>query len=419
MPNEPFNLMSLQEAMDLLGVSRATIDRWRKDKRLPYLKIGKEVWIDRIQLELWVRGGMRNPVPAEKEKVAAGSAGFPLPSKEASSFQTEIETEITVGYQSGAALLWSALIVKSRGWFEQELRLAEPSRRYRVSWKHADSGMELVEELIAGRVQIASVGDYPIAASMELGRLLPRFQPAMLAFDGKCAGGTGISLVARKEEGIRYGDQLTSSSAISTVIRSSASRRLQAVLDRGRKEAVQVLGSRRMADCLAALLEGRVGAAMLWEPYLTWAQTLGAGMTVAADDCGGDYLTGIMADEAWARTHESVTVSYLKAHIRAHELIRRDPLAAASIIRDASGIPLEVILPVLASIRWDASVYSRDLLTLSRLGEDDSGLKLRSSSLSAGPAFQASYLQEAAAALKLPSLPDMAIPHDWTDDRLY
>ncbi|ASS68389.1 MULTISPECIES: helix-turn-helix domain-containing protein [unclassified Paenibacillus] len=414
MPNEPFNLMSLQEAMDLLGVSRATIDRWRKDKRLPYLKIGKDVWIDRIQLEQWARGGLRNAAAAEKE-AAAGPAVVPPPSPEAPSD----EAEITVGYQSGAALLWSALIVKSRGWFEQELQQAEPRRRYRVSWKHADSGMELVEELIAGRVQIASVGDYPIAASLELGRLLPRFQPAMLAFDGKCAGGAGIALVARKEEGIRYGDQLASSAAVSTVIRSSASRRLQAVLDRGRKEAMPMLGSRRMADCLAALLEGRVGAAMLWEPYLTWAQTLGAGMTVAADDCGGDYLTGIMADEAWARAHESVTVSYLKAHIRAHELIRRDSLAAASIIRDASGIPLEVILPVLGTIRWDASVYSRDLLTLSRLGEDDSGPRLRSSSLSAGPAFQASYLQEAAAALKLPSLPDMAIPHDWTDDRFY
>ena len=37
-----FNFISLQEAIDLLGVSRSTFDRWRKLKQLPFVKIGKE-----------------------------------------------------------------------------------------------------------------------------------------------------------------------------------------------------------------------------------------------------------------------------------------------------------------------------------------------------------------------------------------
>ncbi|QJC50807.1 helix-turn-helix domain-containing protein [Paenibacillus albicereus] len=443
---QAFNLIRLQEAMQLLGVSRATIDRWRKERQLPVVKLGKEVWVDRSQLEQWVRvrGGLPRPdgsglagsEPLHAADRASGPARSKLPPAAAAStlssaYEGAARTErsITVGYQSGAALLWSALIVKRRGWFEEELALLEPHARWRVRWRHADSGMELVEELIAGRVQIASVGDYPIAASRELGRLLPRFRPQMLAFDGKSEGGSGISLVVRAGSGIRREEQL-GSSFISTVGRSSASRRLQEVLRRGRLDGMPVLHHGRMADCLGGLLEGRNEAAMLWEPYLTWVRRIGAGVPLEGESGGSDYLTGIMADAGWAEAHESAAVAYLKAHLRAHALMRLDPGAAAMLIGEESGFPLEVVASVLGSIRWDASVSSRDLATLDRLepaarpagaSAADAGEAFRSAAREAAspPAFRPAYLQEAVRALRLPSLPDIPLPHEWAEDGIY
>ncbi|QGG54864.1 helix-turn-helix domain-containing protein [Paenibacillus sp. B01] len=458
LPMQAFNLIPLQEAMQLLGVSRATIDRWRKERQLPVVKLGKEVWVDRSQLEQWVRarGGLAGTdagrfAGAEPPPDAGRFAGaVPSPAADGASsplraelppaagafpsfagFAAAARTErfITVGYQSGAALLWSALVVKRLGWFEEELALLEPHARWRVSWRHADSGMELVEELIAGRVQIASVGDYPIAASRELGRLLPRFRPQMLAFDGKSEGGSGISLVVRAGSGMRREEQL-GSSLISTVGRSSASRRLQEVLRRGRLDGTPVLHHGRMADCLGGLLDGRTEAAMLWEPYLTWVRRIGAGVALEGESGGGDYLTGIMADAGWAEAQQSAAVAYLKAHLRAHALMRRDPGAAAVLIGEESGFPLEVVASVLGSIRWDASVSSRDLATLDRLepaaraaGADtpDRGEALRRAMQEAAspPAFRPSYLQEAVRALRLPSLPDIPLPQEWAEDGIY
>ena len=57
------HLLSLQEAMDLLGVSRATIDRWRRDKQLPHIKIGKEILVDKHKLDTWIQMHSRaNPI---------------------------------------------------------------------------------------------------------------------------------------------------------------------------------------------------------------------------------------------------------------------------------------------------------------------------------------------------------------------
>lgn len=51
MSMQQFNFISLQETLDLLGISRSTFDRWRKQKQLPYRKIGKEIWVDKQELE--------------------------------------------------------------------------------------------------------------------------------------------------------------------------------------------------------------------------------------------------------------------------------------------------------------------------------------------------------------------------------
>ncbi|MBP1962481.1 helix-turn-helix domain-containing protein [Paenibacillus aceris] len=168
-----FNLISLHEAIDLLGVSRSTFDRWRKLKQLPYVKIGKEILIDKEELEKWVRhhaSGTNNPV------IAAGAASIRTPQE---------QLAIKVGYQSGTAHMWTSLLMKELGWFEEELALAKPGRTVRVDWFDAANGTVLLQGLIGGSIQIASLGDFSIVLSQSLRRMLPSFRPVLLAFDGK------------------------------------------------------------------------------------------------------------------------------------------------------------------------------------------------------------------------------------------
>lgn len=395
------DLLSLQEAMDWLGVSRATIDRWRRQKQLPYIKIGKEVLVDKAKLEAWVRLHESEARDEEAEERARGQAD---------------PNVVAVGYQSGAALLWSTLVVKQLGLFEAELAAIRPRAATRVRWLNAPNGMELVEELIAGNVHIASVGDYPIIASHALSRMLPRFDPMLIAFAGKTQGGGGIALVAPPGQA-RLRMEALAERKVSTVANSSASYRLREWMKSTGLE-VDPVHYRRMGDCLNGLVDGRVGATMLWEPYLTWARTLGAGVPIEGEEAGEDYLTGLLADGRWAAGNEDAVIAYLKAHLKAHAFIRAEPERAARIVRDGSGFPLDVVSGVLPRIRWDASIYRRDLLTLNRVGEGQPELP-RTAAAFGGAEGASRFLQEAAASLKLPALPDAARFGEWSSDAIY
>ncbi|WP_127585214.1 helix-turn-helix domain-containing protein [Paenibacillus koleovorans] len=402
MANEQLGLLRLQEAMDLLGVSRATIDRWRKDKQLPHIKIGKEIWIDKDKLQAWVRlharesgVGVSNPMQDSKKRV------------------------VTVGYQSGAALLWSTLIIKQRGIFEDELERLSPSTAYRVNWLHAPNGMELVEKLIGGHVHIASVGDYPLIAGRALSLLLPRFQPMFLAFDGKARNGGGLSLVVPARKAVHRPEEL-SGAVISTVGNSSASYRLREWMN-AYGLATDPIVHRTMRDCLNGILEAKVGASFMWEPYPSLARSLGAGVSLPYEGIGGDYLTGLMADGHWARDNEEVVIAYLKAHLRAHKFMRQEPAKSAAIISEASGVPIAVAAGVISGIRWDASLYSKDLQTLHRLsdGQADWLPTAKITENRAGFELGNPYLQYAAQALRLPKLPDAPLPGDWSQESIY
>jgi NitT/TauT family transport system substrate-binding protein len=287
-----------------------------------------------------------------------------------------------------------------------------------VNWVNAPNGIELVEELIAGRVHIASVGDYPIMISQALSQILPKFKSLLLAFDGKTRNGGGISLVVPSGSSVQSLSDLASTT-ISTVANSSASLRLKGVmtsLGMGNQE----IAFRQMGECLNGIVDRSVGASVMWEPYLSWAQSLGAGVTLFDEGMGDDYLTGLLADDRWAEQNEAVVIAYLKAHLRAHEFIRSQPATAAALISQASGFPVQLVTRIIASIRWDACLYSRDLRTLSSITPDNY-VHPASSGQSRLPSIAANkpYLQYAVEALRLPILPDSLLPGDWSAETVY
>lgn len=403
MPNRQFDLLTLQQAMDILGVSRATIDRWRKDKQLPHVKIGKEIFVEEKKLHSWM------------QTFSQGRAEMPAKEAEAPSSSPRL---VTIGYQSGAALLWSPLIIRKLGLFEEQLQRLCPGENVRIEWVHAPNGIELVEELIAGRVRIASVGDFPIMMSMALSRVLTKFKPVLLAFDGKTPVGEGISLVVPSSRSSR---KPLSAASIATVGHSSASFRLDEWTNALDLRTPPII-HRGMSDCLDGIVGGSLDASVLWEPYLSWAKMAGAGVTVSGEGTGNDYLTGLLADDRWAQDNEAVTVAYLAAHLQAHQFIRNSPDMAARLIHGATGYPVEVVAKAISKIRWDASLYNRDLQTLESLDKEDP-VRFPGSQPKAGVTrhlpIRKPYLHYAIDALKLPALPDAPLPGDWSEQPIY
>ncbi|WP_019637866.1 helix-turn-helix domain-containing protein [Paenibacillus fonticola] len=398
MTQSGLRLITLQEAMNLFGVSRATIDRWRQTKGLPYIKIGKEVFIDSVQLQGWVRGFTYEQSQPEPEKKENGPV------------------RVGVGYQSGTAHMWSALLIKEAGFFEEELSRLFPGRHAEVDWYNGSSGIELVEGLIMGRIQIASLGDYPIQIAHKLSEMLPSFQSVLLAFDGKTSNGKGISIVVPPGCLIQRFEDLEERE-IFTVPHSSASSRLERLLTAaGHKAAGRQIVAKPMRESMERMMSCKAGACAMWEPYPSLLQDAGAGKILFEEGIGEDYLTGVVANKAWAAAHPAMTTAYLKAHLRAHQLIRAHVDKAVTLIHRSTGVPERTAAKVLQRVRWDAAIYERDLHTLHKLDAPDADPKDRETS----PFHvETAYLQAAVKHVRLPAVPDAPIRGEWSSAAVY
>jgi NitT/TauT family transport system substrate-binding protein len=62
-----------------------------------------------------------------------------------------------------------------------------------------------------------------------------------------------------------------------------------------------------------------------------------------------------------------VTISYLKAHLRTRQLIRNKPEKADQILSICTNIPFDVVFQIISKVRWDSTIYNRDLETLKKL----------------------------------------------------
>lgn len=420
---QQFNLLTLHEAMDLLGISRSTFDRWRRHKQLPFRKIGKEVWVDKTELELWIhrhatilhnaamlQESVKNMPGRHQEtgayedshKRGSGMAASPL--------------HVSVGYQSRSAQIWTSLIMKELGWFEEELSHTMPGKAVEVQWTDAPNGPELVQGMIGGHIHIASLGDYPIALCSSLGQVLPSFRPVLLACDGKTQGGQGIGLVIRNDIKLKTSSHIESLS-ISAVAQSSSGGRMAKILRSFGIEDSQVL-HRELDESLAGMMRQELSGSVLNEPYISIAKHHRLGRVLVQDEPGDDFLTGVVVDEAWASRHSAAIVAYLKAHLRVHQFVRSFPIRAASIISRRQGIPAEVTASIIASVRWDSALYEMELASLNRLNQEQA----RSNGwLTAGRGieYRFEYLYEAMEALRLP-VPESALPNeDWAARGLY
>ncbi|KRE75721.1 helix-turn-helix domain-containing protein [Paenibacillus sp. Soil750] len=405
MSMQRFNLIPLQEAIDLLGVSRSTFDRWRKLKQLPFVKIGKEILIDKKELEQWVRlhaVSLQNPV------FTAGAS---------STVSAQENPTLTVGYQSGTAHMWTSLIMKELGWLEEELAAANPSRVVQVKWFDGANGAVLLQGMVGGSIQIASLGDYPIVLGASLCQTFPAFKPVLIAFDGKTSGGQGISLILRK--GLEPSDiSEICGWSLTSAAQSSAGRRLSKLLQSLGGGGDQVI-HKEMDESMAGIVKRKIAGCAMWEPYISLVNYHGVGNVLFQEGIGEDYLTGVVADEKWVHHHEGDTIAYLKAHLRVHAFIRNDPDAAAELISRIKGIPVEIAVAIMTKVRWDASFYTKDMNSLAQLYQENGAVHTPTLSKLQDTRWNGDYLQQAIKALKLPHLSGHPLEGDWSDEQLY
>lgn len=72
---------------------------------------------------------------------------------------------VTIGYQSKTInTVTAGTLLRARGYFEQRLaELGEATgKNYRVEWQDYDTGAPITAQMVAGKIDIGSMGDYPL-----------------------------------------------------------------------------------------------------------------------------------------------------------------------------------------------------------------------------------------------------------------
>jgi NitT/TauT family transport system substrate-binding protein len=259
----------------------------------------------------------------------------------------------------------------------------------------AMSGMPLVNNVVAGKVDIAYFGDMP---AIVLGSKRDDSSLLVGITEADEGGSANVYVRTVKElDGKRV-----------SVSFGAYTHRFTEIVSQQEKVSFKFVGQSPEVG-LTSLQTGAVDAYITWPPYGPLAVYRGFGKKIAD---GTKYNFGsvrcIVVSKAFAEKHPQIVVGWMRAELDAHRVLRERPKAAASLIYDAwkrYDVPMEVVTQGFdyTSYPDDISARSRTVLT------DGAGFLLEHKLIAQAPDFKAyiddSFLRKAAA---IPSQLDLS-----------
>ncbi|MCX9190053.1 ABC transporter substrate-binding protein [Carbonactinospora thermoautotrophica] len=255
--------------------------------------------------------------------------------------------QVTVGYQSKTISTVNAgTLLRALGLFEQ--RLAEIGRRtgtrYQVTWQDYEAGAPITTQMLAGKVDIGSMGDYPLLVNGSKTREFADARTELVAITGyNLRGALNMVLVPPSSPARRLGD--LAGKKISTSFSSTA----HGMLVRALAQAGLAPGSVQLVHHppsvgASALQSGGVDAL---SQFAAWPGLLvhrgQARVLYDGADVNQPSLLGIVVRKAYTQEHPEVTEAFLAAVIDATRYLHEHPLQAAQTVAQATGLPPEVV----------------------------------------------------------------------------
>lgn len=327
--------------------------------------------------------------------------------------------KIMVGYQSTTAQTWGALIIKNQQLFEKKLQklLPDASANIQVEWFNASAGSVLNNNMIGGKIQLSFLGDMPALLNGIQGVEQPNYKSVLIALDGKGKEGTNQSILVPIESHIKRIEDLEGKT-VSTPVGSSAHRMLLETL-----EAYNLLDKVTVVDQsvtfgMQSIEQNKIEAHATWEPYSSFIEFREVGKVLqTVETVKTDYLTAVVANRGWAEQNRAYVIAFLMALHEAHQFVLDHPDETAEIFAKESEFPLNVCRKMVDSIRFDAAIYERDILTLKNgmLFLTDIG-KIKSL-LNLSEFIDDSYLREAMKMLDKPYLTIEELNGEWVEKK--
>ena len=263
------------------------------------------------------------------------------------SLASEGDIEVVVGYQSKTInTVTAGTLLRAQGYFESELdKLGERTGdSYRVRWQDYDTGAPITAEMIAGKIDIGSMGDYPLLINGSRSRSAGQSPTQMLSVTGYDSKGSLNSVVVREDSPLRDIADLAGRKVSASVGSAGHGLLLRGLAQAG-VDPASVSVQNQQPQIGASALESKQVDAL--SQFVAWPGQLvhqgGNRLLYNGAETNTPTLHGVVATSRLESEQPDVTKAFLRAQIEASDFLEDNPVEAAEIVADNAGLPAEVV----------------------------------------------------------------------------
>ncbi|MGW4364163.1 ABC transporter substrate-binding protein [Nocardia takedensis] len=256
--------------------------------------------------------------------------------------------KVVVGYQSKTInTVTAGTLLRAQGYLEQRLqRLTDAGgAKYQVEWQDYDTGAPITAQMVAEKIDIGSMGDYPLLINGSRTQANERAKTALVSVTGYNPKGA-LNMVVVAPDSPADGLADLNGQKISASVGSAGHGTLvQALTRAGIDPAKQVEVLNQQPQVGASALESHQVAAL--SQFVAWPGLLvfqnkgrllydGAELNVPT-------FHGVVARRSYSAEHPEVLEAFLAAQLDATAFLNDKPFEAARIVAEGSGLPQEVV----------------------------------------------------------------------------
>ncbi|MEE1830624.1 ABC transporter substrate-binding protein [Streptomyces sp. SP17KL33] len=252
---------------------------------------------------------------------------------------------VTVGYQSKTInTVTAGTLLRSLGYFEDELNALGGKTTYKVDWQDYATGAPITAQMTAGKIDIGSMGDFPLLLNAARGKQLGKPTRLVAATGYNLRGGLNTIVTAPDSKLGTLADlkgrkvsTSVGSAADGTLVRALKDAGLDADKDIEKLNQQPAVG----ASSLTAGSADALSQFVAWPGLLTYqgkAKALYDGAQLELPT-----FHGVTAREDFAKQRPAVLEAFLRAQAKATDYLDEHPVEAAEKVADATGLPAEVV----------------------------------------------------------------------------
>lgn len=250
---------------------------------------------------------------------------------------------VTIGYQSKTInTVTAGTLLREKGFFEERLREIDPDLE--VEWQDYDTGAPITAQMLAGKIDIGSMGDYPLLINGSRAGTDDRGN-SMLAVTGYNPHGALNGVVVGQDSKVQTLADLDGGDISASVGSAGHGTLVQALEKAGIDPTKDVRIENQDPAVGASSLQG--GSVDAVSQFVAWP-----GLLAFRDDArlvydGGRLelptMHGTVVRNEYAAENEEVVQAFLEAQIEATEFLHENPVEAAEIVAEQTGLPVEVV----------------------------------------------------------------------------